>query len=198
MVGRIGSGDPLKRRTPDEKLVEHWPSLDVHDLYRQGALTQALAAEGDTRGLLTGQTRVAPRTIQVDGQTVEIGWHKALPLPVWICPRCGARRYKLNRVRETWGCRGCFGLRWRCRHRQASDGLGRLLRLRKRLGSPVPFTPIRRPPLHAHKRIKLIAEARGIEAQLAQSTRVDVVEVLEKRYERHERRRSRVGPRRQE
>jgi hypothetical protein len=138
------------------------------------------------------------QTFRIDEQTVRVDWHPALCMPVWICPRCGARRYKLIRVRETWGCRGCFGLRWRCRHRQASGGLGRLLRLRKRLGSPVPFTPIRRPPLHAQKRIKLISEARRIEAQLAQSTRVDIIEVLEKRYKRHERRRSREGPRRQE
>jgi hypothetical protein len=159
----------------------------------QGHLAQLMAGR-----VPTGQTGVAPLAIRIGAQEVRIGWHDALSMPVWICPRCGARRYKLIKVGDSWGCRGGFGLRWRCRHRTGAAGLSRLLSLRRRLGSPVPFTPIRRPPLHAHKRIKLIAEARGIEAQLAQSTRVDVVEVLEKRYERHERRRSREGPRRQE
>jgi hypothetical protein len=142
--------------------------------------------------------RVAPRTIRVDGQEVRISWHQALNMPVWICPRCGAVRYKLIKVGDRWGCRGCFGLRWRCRHRTGAAGLSRLLSLRRRLRSPVPFAPIQRPPLHAHKRIKLIAEVRRIEARLAQQTSADVVEVLEKRYERrHERQRSREDPRRQ-
>ena len=135
MVGRIGSGDPLKRRTPDENLVEHWPQLDIHAVAREGHLAKLMA----DRGMPTGQTGVAPLTIRIDSQEVRISWHNALSMPVWICPRCGARRYKLIRVRGTWGCRGCFGLRWRCRHRQASGGLGRLLRLRmRRRLSPLP------------------------------------------------------------
>jgi hypothetical protein len=184
MVASFGTGDPLKRRPADVQLVEHWPSLHVHEAYRAGMLTGALSSRGDTRGLPAGQTRVVPRTIEVDGQAVEVGWHPALPLPVWICPRCRARRYKLVKVWGAWGCRGCFDLRWRCRARKGPKGLTRLLWLRRRLGSPIPFTPIQRPSLKAWKRIKMLAEVRRLEAQLARQTSVDVVDVLEKRYER--------------
>ncbi|MBV9532598.1 MAG: hypothetical protein JO283_16435 [Bradyrhizobium sp.] len=35
-----------------------------------------------------------PGKISLDGASVRLSWHTALPLPVFICPQCQQIRYK--------------------------------------------------------------------------------------------------------
>jgi hypothetical protein len=197
MPGRFArSDDPGPSRTPDTRLISNWPSVSVHWLAAEGLLAPNVRATVETA---TGGCQVSTDglgNLSLDGQPIRVAWHRALPLRVFVCPRCFADRYRLIRVCDQWGCRGrrCHNLTHasRCRSRSI-PALHRLAWLRTRAGAdPVPFSPLPEKPVQRRpgaalwrRHWKLCREIRQIEERLLEHAGEDVSSVLERRYDRH-------------
>jgi hypothetical protein len=106
--------------------------------------------------------------IEIDGHPVRVSWHRALPLPVFVCPACERDCYRLHEFRGAWRCRKCHALDYACRHRHRSiPGYHRALWLRRCIGvGPRLFSPIAPRP-RWHKRYnRAVEEIRQLEARL--------------------------------
>jgi hypothetical protein len=86
--------------------------------------------------------------VSIDGIRVAVVWDEPMPgvgRPFWECPQCSARcRFVFIRA-GTIACRQCLGLDYACRHlRRQTPGVGRVERLRRRLGDCEvrPFAPL--------------------------------------------------------
>jgi hypothetical protein len=193
MVGAFGLLDGWHDELiPLDRLVETHPAADVHAFARKGLLvvgTEATIEAGDGHGGYHLAVREAGK-VELDGQTICVGWHPALPLHCWICPRCQCDRYKLSRVDGAWACRKCHRLDFACRHRDRTiPKLNRIRSLRRRLGAdPTLFSPLPRKRLHAKRHWRLCREIRQLEQALIEHGRRDVAEVLERRHARARRR----------
>jgi len=183
MPGAFGLAECLRDdRVDTTALVELHPTLDVFQLYRSGVLTPG--AEAQIQG--GGALRALPGggKIEIDNQLVSIAWHPALPLRVFICPRCEGDCYKLHRVAGAWRCRRCHKLDYQSRHRHRTiPGFNRLVSLRRRIGADLtPFSPLPAKPLAARRHWRLVREIRQLETRLLEHARRDVAEVLERRH----------------
>jgi hypothetical protein len=186
MAGLFGLAERhIDDLVPPKRLVEFHPALDIHALYRQGALTEGASVTlqlGDGGSLRA--SRKAGNLSLEGGQLIPVRPHPSLPMPVWGCPKCETDRYKLYLVDGVWACRDCHSLTWISRHRGRSiPGLNRLRWLRKRLRvEPTPFTPLPEKPLYALRHWRLAREIRRLEERLLAHARGDVAAVLERRY----------------
>jgi hypothetical protein len=171
-------------RIPPERLLESHPTVDVHELARQGllALPESQSVQYGAYQLVSQ----APGKIRLDGQEIRVSWHRSLPLRVFVCPNCGRERYKLSCVGGEWGCRGCHQLDYQCRHRCRSiKGYWLVKQLRRRIGaSPELGSPLPLKPLYARKHWAICLQIRELEKRLRLHADEDVSGVLEQRYER--------------
>jgi hypothetical protein len=188
--GTFGLADDVCHdRVPTERLTSSHPMLDVHQLAREGLLAPGTEARIDG-GEGHGGYRLAVAgggILEIDGQQIQVGWHRSLPLPCFICPRCGRGCYKLHRVGGVWACRTpCHRLTYASRHiGRTIPKLHRIRFLRRRIGAdPTPFSPLPVKPLHARKHQRLCREIRELERALIEHGRRDVALVLERRYGR--------------
>jgi hypothetical protein len=187
MSGRFGLlGHPHDDLVATEKLVEANPVVDIFRLYREGLLSPGASGMVDTGtgGCRPARHKAEISELEIDGQSLRIGWHSHLPLPTFICGACGRTCYRAHQVGGLWACRLCHRLTYLSRHRNRTiPGLNRVRYLRRRLGAdPRPFTPLPVKPLHARKHWKLASEIRALERALLHHARRDVVEVLERRH----------------
>jgi hypothetical protein len=87
------------------------------------------------------------------------------------------------------GLRRLFGVSYRCRHQKGLVELLRIVRLRRRLhADPTPFSPLPAKQRNSRKHLALCREIRQLEEQLVEHLRVNVGNVLERRYDRSFRR----------
>lgn len=186
MPGRFARIDDPNRRVLPAQWVETHPAIDVHTLQRQGALVEGASV---TLQLADGGCLRVTRTggnINLGGQLIPIGWHRALPLAMFGCPRCNADRYRLYLVGGVWACRDCHHLDWQSRHIHRSRSIVALHRirwLRARLNAnPTPFTPLPAKPPRWRRHWRLAREIRALEETMIEHARRDVTEVLTKRY----------------
>jgi hypothetical protein len=191
MGGCFGlAGDPLRRNRP-ERVQETHPTLRAFELYQQGALAPNWVGTVDTGpgGCLPAVRE--PGKITVDGAPIAVRPHACLPAPVFGCPICNADRYKLYWKDGSWGCPACHGLDRASRRRHVRvRGYWRLRQLRRRIGAPDPFSPIKPRSIVARNFWRDVLEIRRIEASLAGLV-ADNASVLEKRHASKRRRRSR-------
>jgi len=183
MAGCFGLKDDYHHdHVPAERLVSHWPALDVH--------APAIAArirDEDCR------TQNGPAGIlEVDGQPISVGWHKSLPLRVWICD-CGRACYRLHQVNGRWACRRCHRLDYSSRHRgRTIPGYTRAVYLRRRMRaygvSGELFSPITPRPLSHRRFWRLLVELRDLEARIARYLGANVNDVLERRHAKRRKR----------
>jgi hypothetical protein len=184
MAGTFGLTGSNNDSVSAERLLETHPCLDVFALYQQGALVEGAST---TLQMADGGCRRATReagNLNIDGQLIPIRPHPKLPMPVFGCPRCGTDRYRLHEVAGVWACRECQRLDYACRHTHRSiPSLHRIAWLRTRSGAdPRPFMPLPAKPPHWRRHWRLAREIRRLEAELIQHARLDVIEVLERRY----------------
>jgi Zinc-binding domain of primase-helicase len=86
-------GLPGSRALPG-RIVENHPCLDAFRL-----------EEGCHRA-----RRTAGNLELADGQLIPIRSHPICRTLMFVCPRCGADRYRLYEVDGKWACRKCQGL----------------------------------------------------------------------------------------
>jgi hypothetical protein len=85
--------------------------------------------------------------VTIDGTCVALAWDApigSVDRPWFECPSCG-RRIRFLYLRDTIACRRCLGLDYASRHlRRQTTGVGRVERLRRRLGGCElrPFAPL--------------------------------------------------------
>ena len=72
----------------------------------------------DHQGVFSRLAVPEPGKISLDGTSVRLSWHTALPLPVFICPQCQQIRYKRFSVA---GHRACY--RWPRAHARAPSSV---------------------------------------------------------------------------
>jgi hypothetical protein len=184
MAGTFGLTGSNNDSASVERLLSTYPMLDVHALQRQGALVEGVAVVLQIPGMGCRRATRGAGNLNVEGQLIAIRPHPALPMPVFGCPRCGTDRYKLYAVSGIWACRDCHALDYACRHAHRSiPSLHRIAWLRRRLNAdPRPFTALPPRPLQNRRHWRLAREIRRLEAELIQHARLDVIEVLERRY----------------
>jgi hypothetical protein len=185
MVAVFGLGEPQHDHlVPLERLVEANPMLDVHQLAREGLLTPGREAKISNGGYLLAVHEAG--NLELDGQQIRLGWHRALPLRVLVCPACERDCYRLHQVAGRWACRTCHRLDYACRHRgRTIPRLHRVRYLRRRIAAdPAPFTPLPAKPLHARRHWRIAREIRWLERALIEHGRRDVAAVLERRHAR--------------
>ena len=127
--------------------------------------------------------------IEIDGQSICVGWHRSLPLRCWICPCCQRDAYKLRQVGGRWACSRCHSLTWASRHTARTiPGLLKLQRLRLRIGAnPTPFTSLPtkpKPKTTVCEHLRLMRRIRVLERGLVQHAHNDVAAILEIRLEK--------------
>ena len=193
-MGGLGTGKPQR---PNRRLVGDAPRLPVRAIPKWGTVTltwpQNLAHALHARVTRTGAEAVVISTAGVEVEVILREW--PMPTVRWrqrgirtrmICPRCEASRDALHWLGSEWGCRGCFGLAYACRHRMRyCPSIARRARLRRKLAR------VSSRSLKARALRKMIArETRAMLAHLQQ-----VNNALDKRSKRHARH-GRVGPER--
>jgi hypothetical protein len=105
--------------------------------------------------------------IEINGNPVRVSWHRSLPLPVFICPRCDHDCYRIYDAHGYWACRKCHRLDYASRHRHRTiPGFNRLIYLRRRIGAGLPFSPILAPTRWTANRLAIVAEIRRPESGL--------------------------------
>jgi len=178
-------GDDL---VPADAFVESHDTLDVHAVARGGGLTPGTETtiQGATGGYLVSARQGG---IEIDGQSICVGWHRSLPLRCWICPCCQRDAYKLRQVGGRWACSRCHSLTWASRHTARTiPGLLKLQRLRLRIGAnPTPFTSLPtkpKPKTTLCEHLRLMRRIRGLERGLVQHAHNDVAAILEIRLEK--------------
>jgi hypothetical protein len=83
----------------------------------------------------------------IDGTRIALAWDtpmEGVERPWFVCPACGQRCRHLY-LRDRIGCRRCHRLDYAVRHlRRQTPGVGRVERLRRRLGDceEKPFAPL--------------------------------------------------------
>jgi hypothetical protein len=181
MAGCFGLAGGQRAHARPGITQETHPTLRVFELYQSGALAPGAQTVVET----IGGCRLAVRTagnLEVDGAPIAVRPHACLPAPVFGCPICNADRYKLYWKDGSWGCPKCHGLDRSSRHRHRSvRGLWRLRQLRRRIGAPEPFSPIKPRSIAARNFWRDVLEIRRIEASLAGLV-ADNATVLEKRH----------------
>ena len=137
------------RRVSPERLLPH-PCLDVHVLYREGALVDGATTTLQIPGKGSRRATRTAGNLNLEGQLIPIRSHPHLQMPVFGCPRCDTDRYKLYEVGGIWACRDCHKLDWACRHTHRTiPSLHRISWLRRRLkADPKPFTLLPSKPPH--------------------------------------------------
>lgn len=123
-MGGVGSG---RHVAPGRRTVDGTPAVDIREWRRTGAIPDGC-----------GLVRV------IVGDDVEhvvfVRWHPCAgggSFPSFICPRCGAGRYRLHTVDGALGCRTCLGLVYQTTRVTHHARLERKLEgLRARLGIP--------------------------------------------------------------
>jgi hypothetical protein len=187
MVGGFGLLNDASGQTPfpPKRLVETYPVLDVHQLYRAGALTEGTETRIEIGGKGSQLAFCRGRNLEIDGQRIPI-----LPHPVAVvafaCPLEGRPCYRLYCVDGVWGSRKAHKLDWSSRHKHRTiRGLARLAWLRRRAGvSPVPFSDLPQKGRQWRRYWRLALEIRALEARLVGHLRDDVVAVVKRRHER--------------
>jgi hypothetical protein len=159
---------------PRERFVEANPRIDVWELHRCGALMDGATTE--LRWGEHGGYQLAARTpnLWLGGTRVLVVWDEPMPgvgRPWLECPRCNRRSRHLY-LRDPIACRRCHGLRYVSEHQQQTPGVGRVERLRRKLGDcdTRPFAPLpsrRRGRSRAYHE-KLLAMIRAEEASLVE------------------------------
>jgi hypothetical protein len=125
MVAALGSGGS---RGPKPRLTTDLPHLSLRALPRLGE-TITLQWTGAAHALFAKVSRTAEElVIEMDGTSTQVllrSW--AIPagsrrdtrefmIERMVCPRCDASRNILHFGEDGWGCRGCYGLDFPCRH----------------------------------------------------------------------------------
>jgi len=175
MVGCFGLNDCHLPRVPRDRFVEANPRIDVWELHRCNALV-----DGTTTRLRWGEhgeCQLAARTPNVwIGETrVLVVWDEPMAgvgRPWFECPVCGPRSRHLY-LRNPIACRRCHGLRYLAENLQQTLGVGRVERLRRKLGGrdtrPSALLPARIKPGRSRARHKqLVALIRAEEAKLVE------------------------------
>jgi hypothetical protein len=101
MSGRFGLlGHPHDDLVATEKLVEANPVVDIFRLYREGLLSPGASGMVDTGtgGCRPARHKAEISELEIDGQSLRIGWHSHLPLPTFICGACGRTCYRAHQV----------------------------------------------------------------------------------------------------
>jgi len=183
MTGFSGLADrPQNDHLDAERFVENHPVANVFELYRAG--------------LLVGEAVELPEPDETDGggrrpvppagkfQTVRITWEPAQAPPMFLCPSCGSRRYKLHGTEGRWWCRKCANLDFWSRHKgRTVPGLSRARWLRRRLGASAELFSRIEPRSRHHRRYwRLVIELRQLEARIAVYLGANINSVLERRY----------------
>jgi hypothetical protein len=187
MAGTFGLTGSNQDSRPEERLLETYPSLDVFELYRAGALTEGAEVELKMSDGGCRPARHAAGKFHIGDQAISIRSHRSLSMLVFACPLCSTDRYRLHLIAGIWACRDCQKRRHRvdyhCRHAQVSV-LHRISWLRRRIGAdPRPFTPLPAKPLHNRRYRRLAREIRALEARLLEHGE-KVATVLENRHGR--------------
>jgi hypothetical protein len=147
MVGAFGLLDGYHSSAfPGDRIVERWPRVDIFWLNRIGGLVAGTTTELEWS---TGGCHCHAGTgnVEVDGVPIPITWDmpmEGVDRPWWSCPQCSAR-CRFVYLSKQIACRRCHRLDWACRHlRRQTRGVGRVERLRRRLGDcPLqPFAPL--------------------------------------------------------
>jgi hypothetical protein len=101
MVGCFGLKDDHHHdRVPSDRWVETHLMCDVHQMARNGLLV--LGTEARIEGLGGHEpyhlTVREAGILELDGQPIQLGWHRSLPMRVAICGTCGRDCYRLHQV----------------------------------------------------------------------------------------------------
>jgi hypothetical protein len=151
MVGSFGLSDCHLPRVPRDRFVEANTRIDVWELHRCGAFKDGTITQ--LRWGKHGGCQLAARTPNVwIGETrVLVVWDEPMAgvgRPWFECPVCGRRSRHLY-LRNPIACRRCHGLRYLAENLQQTPSVGRVERLRRKLGGcdTRPFAPLSaRPP----------------------------------------------------
>jgi hypothetical protein len=189
MAGHFGLAGTNNDSTPIARLLLAYPSLDVHELARSGALVDGAVM---VFKIPDGGSRFARHEagkFQIDDQAISIRSHPFLRMPVFVCPLCSADRYRLHLIGGVWACRDCQKRRhhvdYACRHTQRSvPAWHRIGWLRRRIGAdPRLFTPLPIKSLRHHRYWRLAREIRALERRLIAHGE-NIANVLENRHGR--------------
>lgn len=173
MPGAFGLHDDHHTRVPYSLMVEVNLRLDIWMVLQCGGLVEGAVTSlqcGDRGYQLTRRTP----DILIDGTCITIVWDEPMPgvgRPWFECPVCGQRCRHVY-FRDTIACRRCHCLRHAVRHlRRQMPGVGRVERLRRRLGNcdAQPFAPLPpriRPGRSRAYHEKLVAMIHAQEAEL--------------------------------
>jgi hypothetical protein len=173
MVGCFGLLDGYhSSHFPLDLVVEANPRVDILMLLQCGGLI-----EGATTRLQWGEKGCQLAThapgIWVDGTPIAIVWDEPMEgvgRPWFECPLC-RQRCRHVYLRDRIACRTCHRLDYACRHlRRQTPGVGRVVRLRRKLGGCdirpfAPLPPRRRGRSRAYHE-KLVAMIHAEEAKL--------------------------------
>jgi hypothetical protein len=193
MAGAFGLlSDNHPSHFPSDRLVENLPRLDIWMLLQSGALTEGAVTELKWGEKGYWLAKRGPNLL-VDGNPIVIAWDEPMPgvERPWFQCQCG-RRVRHLYLRDPIGCRSCLKLDYSSRHlRRQTPGVGRVERLRKKLGGcdTHPFTPLpaSRPGRHRGYHQKLVATIRDEEAKLVEHLQT-VTRDLERRIQVRKRR----------
>src|SRR5215469_274955 len=162
MVGSFGLNTYHLSRIPRDRFVEANPRIDIFELHRCGALLNGATTElrwGNHRGC---QLAAHTPNLLVDGTRVPVIWDEPMEgcsRPWFECPVCGRRSRHLY-LRDPIACRRCHRLRYLAENLKQTPGVGRVERLRRKLGGcdTRPFAPLpaRRPGRLARDRRALL------------------------------------------
>jgi hypothetical protein len=165
--------------------VENYQAVDVHELYRAGALREALVAfpcvsfkwPGLIR-LTANKWRVTVQFPSGSSQTIWLRWspcHFGGWRPWFVCCRCDRRVGKLYNTGVALTCRQCLRL-WYASQRRGAKSRCYLQALRLRLSlngianlkEPIPKRPKR---MHKTTYMRLRRRLENLEEQLGHSSR---------------------------
>jgi hypothetical protein len=165
--------------------VENYQAVDVHDLYRAGALQDALVTLPHVSLKWPGLARITANRWRVDVQ-FRSGATQRIPLtwtrcnfgggrPWFTCIRCNRRVGKLYNSGASLRCRHCCGLWYASQRRGGKSRLYlQALKLRLRLNGianlkePIPDRPKR---MHRKTYVRLRRKLENLEEQLGHSSR---------------------------
>jgi hypothetical protein len=163
MAGFGTGGYPHPRRKPVN--TDAVPALNVHTLYRVGALIAGTTTRWQWLHPVTPLTilvraetsRVGLAVDGADEVLVQIAYEPGTRgggYPLFICPACHTQRWHLYARDFRFACRVCHCLDYRSRHEFWSPALRRAAKLRRRLGAdPRIGVPLPRPPRHYRARL---------------------------------------------